>query len=1366
MASISGPSSITINSLPATWTASGFSNPDQIDWSWSDGDGVGEGATLTLTSISNKNQTLTITAKQGSTSASKSVTVTKVTIPVTSFSVSPSSVSIYNGSYTTVSYSYSPSNATTGTLPSLSSGGKYCSVSISTKSIRITGTAVGSETLTFSNSNGVSFSVSVTVKSSGSSTTEVTSMSISPLSLTIQEGGTGSFKVTVSPSSATDLSVTAKVVSTATKYISIVSQTRSGAVTTITVKGLAPWSGANVLITANGGSIASQSASITVTKAPTYVTSFYTTIDDPYYISQNQQVSFKVTAQPSSADNTSWTHSVTQGSDIATVNRLSSPANTISVVPRASGTVVIQLRANDAGGHTETRTIIIDDNILVSELYVNYQGEVTEDANIYSIAIAEEKSEEFYVVTKPYNATDPTVSITKQGGTGDATITQVSGTGSMFKYKVTGVKQGTVTFLITTNDKSDLEHTLTIYINEKVNDDFPYDLLQYHTVYPFEEAEEYLLDTRYTIVDSTYKVHAGYVDSPLDLKGMYIPLDGQNITSLPAFDSAAESKVGIWLQGMHEFFIREFYIYVTNANNQTVANKITVRKRGDFVKTLRYNKNPPTGVTVTGTLPQTVTYDGTGDTVDYIFKIPESNLAAKGYVFIGWREYNDNTPCTVYNAGDKYKMKGGDMDITLYAEWFPIPKGATGKGSLDDPFAWVIDTEETALNITVPNVGDYPITYNGTFPEVVSDGVVVTANGTEYTTIDRISLGSGVMTITGEPEDGFEKFRFVQIGQRAYQIDFNLTVITPNTPVDPSEPTGKAAVVTYDPNGGTMAVRSVKTNVGSSIVLPDATYTGKFLVGWQTPAGDYVGVPGDRYLVPGSITLSAQWKVAPVEPANCYLAASHNGVDETMYFDLVDSIDDTMTSNLSSYSTLVFGAANRYIIDLGNSRRFSINIVRDNPPNYNDSSTDQRRWSNGKWLREFLNFIDFWQNFGRDPKTGKNTGGMRFYFEPPAEAKELYPVIDKNVFISGTITPSYAGPQKIQLSIPLQVASMAVSSAGDPSETVTYKSGKTGMGDFTQSFAKGSTVSIPAMPSGWLDASDGSLLVSWKGSDGKVYYPNEGAKLKNGMTLTASWKTCWYRGSAEDSYWEVIGDGRLMVYAVGGGGSGASCKNGFMPGGAGGAGRTRILTIPVRKGDIIEWIIGKGGEPNTVGNQMGSGNDGEETIVTQNRLEILRAEGGKGGKTTPEKPVGGPYTGIGGQGWGSGGTSNVPQWHKDGKYLTGVTVDVKGGDGSTVAPNTKDNVGKGHYGGDTLNAVGTTVAWMGGSGGGASGLKVKVGANTFYSKGGNGGYIYGSKFDEIVAPGDGLRGGGGGSGPYALGGAGGDGFILLIFYST
>ncbi|MBQ8373491.1 MAG: InlB B-repeat-containing protein [Candidatus Methanomethylophilaceae archaeon] len=1355
MASISGPSSITINSLPATWTASGFSDPDQIEWDFTGAaDASGLGNTFTITSISNKNQTFTITAKQGSTSASKSVKVTKVDIPVTSFSVSPSSVSVYNGSYTSVSYSYSPSNATSGTLPSLSSGGSHCSVSISKGSIRITGTSVGSETLTFSNSNGVSFNVSVTVKSSGSSTTTVTSMSVSTSSITVMEGQTGSFTVTVSPSTATNKDISASN-SGDEEYYSV-SKTRSGATTTVTVRGLKYSAGrCRLLITALGGSISSQYVDVYVTKAPSYVTSFYTSIDNPHYISQNQQVSFKVTAQPSSADNTSWTHSVTQGSDIATVNRLSSPANTISVVPRASGTVVIQLRANDAGGHTETRTIIIDDNILVSALYVNYQGEITEDANIYSISVAEGRYDDFYVITRPTNATDPSVTITNQGGTGEVSITQLKDYPSMYQYRVTGVKQGQVTLLITTNDDSDLEYTLTIYINEKVNDDFPYDLLQYHTVYPFEEAEEYLLDTRYTIVDSTYKVHAGYVDSPLDLKGMYIPLDGQNITSLPAFDSAAESKVGIWLQGMHEFFIREFYIYVTNANNQTVANKITVRKRGDFVKTLRYNKNPPSGVTVTGTLPQTVTYDGTGDTVDYIFKIPESNLAAKGYVFIGWREYNDNTPCTVYNAGDKYKMRGGDMDITLYAEWFPIPKGATGTGSLDDPFAWVIDTEETALNITVPNVGDYPITYRGTFPEVVSDGVVVTANGTEYATIDRISLGSGVMTITGEPEDGFEKFRFVQIGQRAYQIDFNLTVITPNTPVDPSEPTGKAAVVTYNPNGGTMTVRSVKTNVGSTIVLPDATYTGKFLVGWQTPAGDYVGVPGDRYLVPGSITLSAQWKVASVEPAKCYLAASHNGVDETMYFDLVDSIDDTMTSNLSSYSTLVFGAANRYIIDLGNSRRFSINIVRDNPPNYNDSSTDQRRWSNGKWLREFLNFIDFWQNFGRDPRTGKNTGGMRFYFEPPAEAKELYPVIDKNVFISGTITPSYSGPQKIQLSIPLQVASMAVSSAGDPSESVTYKSAITGMSPVTQTFVKGSTVSILAAPAEWEAYSKESMLRYWRDTSGKIYYPLESAKLTSGTVLTAVWDTPESVVLTSNGAYTLNYDCVMTVYAVGGGGSGSSRHDTEklpFTGGAGGAGRMRSVTLRCDSGQIVSVTIGAGAEADSVSGLTSSGfadgNDGEDTIVKLGDIEILAAEGGGGGK----KAVNGNRVtvGKGGAGWGPGGSTSGD-----------------GEDGQTEAPNTKDYVGKGRPGGWTQYNNNIPKLFSGGAGGGASALNITLPDGARYiSRGGNGGTVGPDQDSAVTPPGDGKYGGGGGSGPYGKGGSGGDGIVILLLYKV
>lgn len=1367
MASISGPSSITINSLPATWTASGFSNPDQIDWSWSDGDGVGEGATLTLTSISNKNQTLTITAKQGSTSASKSVTVTKVTIPVTSFSVSPSSVSIYNGSYTTVSYSYSPSNATTGTLPSLSSGGKYCSATVSSKSIRITGTAVGSETLTFSNSDGVSFSVSVTVKSSGSSTTEVTSMTISPSSLTIQEGSTGSFKVTVSPASATNLSVTARVVSTATDYISIVSQTRNGAVTTITVKGLAPWSGANVLVTANGGSIPSQSASITVTKAPVYVTDFDLP-DSPKYLKLNQNLSFKVTALPSNADDTSWTYSVISGSEYATVNRLSSPANYISVTPIAAGTVKIKITANDAGGYSETVTVIIDDDIPLTDIFVNYQGETTSSANISSITVAEGKYVDFYVVTRPTNAKDPSVSITNQGGSGDVTVSVLESYASLYKYRVMGVKQGTVSLLISANDSSGLTYPLTIYIQEKVNDDFPYDKLLYHTVYPFEETERSLMDNDYSIVGSRYLVHSGYTEGPLDLMGLYLPLDGGNFTELPPYESPLSTTMGLWLKGKHRFVIREFWIYITNANGNTVANKVSVKSRGNFVKTLRFNKNAPNGVTVTGTVPEPIVYDGTGDTVEYLFDIPRCNIEANGYVFVGWREYKDNTGCTVYQPGDEFPMKGGDMDVTLYAEWFPIPDKATGTGTTDDPFVWVVNA--TDLPLIVPNKGDYPIRYRGYFSDSVPDGMVFSANGEDLPTISNISLTSGQIEISGKPVYGFEGFRFVQIGTRAYQRDFNLTVITdPDDPSSPDIPVGKMVKVQFNPNGGTMDTTSVSTVVGRSILLPEADYEGMVLKGWYTEQanGNYMGSSGDRYVVTKSITLYAHWGLPPTENAECYLIASHDGITEKMYFEVVDSIEDVVTANLNSTSTVVFGASNRYVIDLGNNRKFNLNISRSNPVNYNDSSADQTRWSNGKWIRQFLNMIDFWQNFGRDYETGKNTGGFRFHFEPPPSVAELYPVIDKNVFIVGTVSPTYSGPQLVKMTIPLQVAGMDIRSGGTPTEYITYSGGRSGMVDVEQRFVKGAMVSIISMPSDWEEYQYSANLANWHGSDGKVYYPGDIVRIDSGTVLTAAWNFPEYTISETDDSTTIDFEGRVVIYAVGGGGSGASCRDyALLVGGGGGAGRTRIQTMQVTSGMKISWTIGAGGEsvdPGSGDGGVSDGADGEDTVISINGIEAFRAEGGKGGKKPNEKPSGGPYSGMGGTGWGSGGTSNIPKWIENGQYIIDATVDVKGGDGESPAPNLDTNGGAGQYGGIVKNKLGLDAAFMGGSGGGASGLRVSFVGSIFQSRGGDGGYLMDST-DTITKPRAGYRGGGGGSGPYSNGAVGGNGIVIILKY--
>lgn len=1365
MASISGPSSITINSLPATWTASGFSDPETIEWSYTgSGDASSSGNTFTITRISNADATFTISAKQGSTSASKTVTVTKVDIPVTSFTPSSSSVSIYNGSYTTVSYTYSPSNATSGTMPSLTSGGKYCSVSVSSGSIRITGTSVGSETLTFANSDGISFSISVTIKSEESSTTEVTSMSISPSSLTIQEGGTGTFRVTVSPSTATDLSVTASISSTATGYISIVSQTRSGAVTTITVKGLSPKVGAAIVIKANGGSIASQSVSVTVTKEQIYVSDFNLP-DSPKYITSSSNLSFKVTALPTNADNRSWSYSVESGAEYATINRLSSPANTMSITPKSDGTVKLRFTADDAGGYSETLTIIIDSTILVTDIYVNYQGGVGEEHNIVTMDVPEGKYEDIWSNVRPTNATNPALTITNLGGTGEATMETIGGAETLLKHRIAGVKMGTVRFRLSTNDGSGVSYTFTVNVIERINDDFPCDVVQYHTVYPYHDVEYIALRHKSITIDGTsYKVHAGYVDSPLNLRGLYIPAGGNNYTTVPSYDNARSLTTGIGLEGMHDGLAREFWIYVTNKEGKTVGNCITVEREGDYVKALRFDANAPPGETVEGTVPDPIIYDGTGDSRQYIFKIPESDLSVEGYVFVGWRKYNDNTPCDVYNAGEKITVKGGDIDITLYAEWFPIPEKATGSGTVDDPFVWIVSDSD--LPLIVPNKGDYPIRYVGTFSASVPAGMKFTMDGVDHPTIQSEYLNSGELVISGKPEKSFDNFHFVQIGTRGYQIDFNLTVylVDPDDPDNPNPPIitpGEKAVVQFDPNGGTVEISRVETVVGKSLVLPSAEYVGKVLRGWYTEqsGGNYVGTSGDRYVVTKSIVLYAQWKVAPTTSGECYLTASHDGLVETTYFDIVESIEDIVTSNLSSVSTVVFGASNRYVMDLGNSRKFNVNIARNNPADYNDSSVDQRDWSNGKWIREFLNMIDFWQNFGRDFETGENTGGFRFHFEPPSDASELYPVIDKNVFIVGSVSPSYSGPQLVKMTLPLQVAGMKVRSGGEPNGKIIYSGGRSGMKNVEQKFVIGATVSILSMPPEWGEYQYSSSLARWNGSDGKVYYPGDIARVSSGTTLSAEWDDPEYTISDTDGSTTMDFDGRVTIYAVGGGGAGASSGSyAILVGGGGGAGRTRIQTLRLSEGTKISWTIGAGGAGSS---SASDGEDGEDTIVSIDGFEAIRAEGGKGGKRPKDKPYGGPSSGMGGTGWGSGGTTNIPKYtDEDGQVVVDSTMDAKGGDGEVLSPNLATNAGRGQYGGIMKGEVGDT-AFMGGSGGGASGFRVTFPGLAYSSVGGNGGYIV-DTYENVISPKDGKNGGGGGSGPKSPGGAGGRGIVVIL----
>ena len=226
MPSISGPTTVTEDDEDVTWTASGGTYDDLADWTYSDPQGIlgvdGYGGNTFTAAKFYGTGTFTITVRndQGET-ASLTVTVTEADpepdpIYVTSVSLSTSSVSVANGGSTSLSGTYSPSNAT--------------NLKFSVETRNSTG-AAGSEyrvSPTF-NKNGTfsvsisadgpqafSFQFRVVYQHNGSvatgwctvnvTSTQATSISISGSS-SIASGAYASYTATVSPSSATNKAV-------------------------------------------------------------------------------------------------------------------------------------------------------------------------------------------------------------------------------------------------------------------------------------------------------------------------------------------------------------------------------------------------------------------------------------------------------------------------------------------------------------------------------------------------------------------------------------------------------------------------------------------------------------------------------------------------------------------------------------------------------------------------------------------------------------------------------------------------------------------------------------------------------------------------------------------------------------------------------------------------------------------------------------------------------------------------------------------------------------------------------------------------------------------------------------------------------
>ena len=136
----------------------------------------------------------------------------------------------------------------------------------------------------------------------------------------------------------------------------------------------------------------------------------------------------------------------------------------------------------------------------------------------------------------------------------------------------------------------------------------------------------------------------------------------------------------------------------------------------------------------------------------------------------------------------------------------------------------------------------------------------------------------------------------------------------------------------------------------------------------------------------------------------------------------VSNISKTYKVSLNDTYIMTKPVRTRYVMDLGNVESYEVTVTRTNLGKTPDAA-DPKDLTNPEWIRYFQSFTDVWQNstYNRDYSTERKTGGFRFVYIPPDRSR--FPMIDKNVYINGTISAQYL-PDKLSIKIPLIVSSM------------------------------------------------------------------------------------------------------------------------------------------------------------------------------------------------------------------------------------------------------------------------------------------------------------------------------------------------------
>ena len=708
------------------------------------------------------------------------------------FSVTPSNLSGYSWSLESVESSISASISSTSgataivTVKALEAGNGQFRIRCD-----VAGATIRTECLVFTADESRVTRVTITGPSS------------------VESGGQLTLVATTSPSDATNRHVTWVKVNGSSYYSIRSFDTATGGRCVITAhSGINYNRSCSIRAVAADGGGASTTHEFTIYPATVYVSSIDAqVVGTSSTVQVGREISIVGTSYPTNADNRRLSATIRSGSQYATISTSTTSTGARTVVRGVSpGEVTIRFTANDGGGAYGDVTItVIEATELCTDVIVYDQGVRGTDGIITEISTNVGKTVDVYPGGDPYTATDTTVTPSFVSGSGVVSIQLITddvyGSLGLSQYRLTGLTEGTAVIRFTANDGGGAYKDLTVHVGGKLNDDYPANYTKLIRLRTYQEAEGNVDNALSELLPATaapYSLHGGYMSVPLPAGMVAMNGYGLEVTTLPTHDSAVESPTRTWWLSGSASEPGSVWVYAENGAGQVQKTEIRIVADGDYTKSVVFDANLPDGASLIGTVPATMVMDYTGESAEFI--IPESDLTVEGYVMIGWRNApGDGGDGRVYVAGDKFTVTGGDVEATLYAEWFPIPEGATGTGTSDDPFTWIYRTYDP-IDITVPNAGDYPILTNKSTEYDLPEGVTATIGATEYHSYPDTppaELGSGNIVIEGTPET-VTTLEFGEIGTRKYHVWFRLIVAEGDLP----EP-GEDLVVTFDANGGT-----------------------------------------------------------------------------------------------------------------------------------------------------------------------------------------------------------------------------------------------------------------------------------------------------------------------------------------------------------------------------------------------------------------------------------------------------------------------------------------------------------------------------------------------------------------------------------